>query len=79
MKNEFITYVDEYGNTCHTNMMTMEQALARTAWAKQRRLNTPVDKRTRFYKYLVDEGIVEAGTTIYNKDCINILDKSKLV
>lgn len=66
--NKFITYTDENGNLCTTNMMTMEQALARTEWAKLRKLNTPVDKRTRFYKYLVELGKIKAGETIYNRD-----------
>lgn len=72
MSNNFITYFDENGNTCHTNMFTMDQALARVAWAKQRKLNTPVDKRTRFYKYMVEEGLIKNGTTIYNKDVLDI-------
>lgn len=75
MSNEFITYTDEYGGICTTNMYTMDQALSRVERAKAMKLKQPVDKRTRFYKYLVEEGIVEAGQTIYNKDCINILDK----
>ena len=77
MSNNFITYTDKYGGITTTNMYTMEQALAKVEWAKAWKLKQPVDKRTRFYKYLVEEGIVKAGQTIYNKDCISILDKTK--
>ena len=70
----YITYVDADGRFCTTNMYTMEEALARVEKTRQYRLKLPVDKRTRFYKYLVEEGIIEPGQTIYNKDCINILD-----
>lgn len=36
------------------------------------KLQQPVDKRTRFYKYLVERGIVEDGQTIYNKDVVDV-------
>ena len=69
---DFITYINENGYEVRTNMYTMEEALKKVEYAKKRKLNTPVDKRTRFYKYLVDQGIVIDGQTIYNRDVINI-------
>ena len=36
------------------------------------KLQQPVDKRTKFYKYLVERGIVEDGQTIYNKDVVDV-------
>lgn len=67
-----ITYTNEHGHLVTTNMYSMEEALVRVERASIRKLNTPVDKRTRFYKYLVEKGIVKDGVTIYNRDVINV-------
>lgn len=68
-----IEYFDYNTNSLvRTNMYSMEEAVRRMAFAAQRKLNTPVDKRTRFYKYLVEQGIVENGETILNRQIAHI-------
>jgi hypothetical protein len=68
-----IEYFD-YNENCLvvTNMYDMEEAIRRMAFKADRKLNTPVDKRTRFYKYLVEQGIVKDGETILNKQIAHI-------
>lgn len=55
-----------------TMYSSLKEYLDKEEFKRQWKLKQPVDKRTRFYKYLVDQGIVKNGETIYNRDIQHI-------